>query len=291
MPNTPRELRSGCWTGSRTDAKLRSFSASRRNDPASHGPVEGAQMSTNRAKAATLMAAALLAVLPTAAVAQDTDNDPSTWVTTTDSWISAGTADASLTVTDVWLTRLDGFDRLTFETRGDGEAGWSIRYVGTPTSPESGATVPVTGGATLEVTLTGIVPPGDEPDGTTAFSSDLPGADGGAILEVVNDGSSAGQHTFFVGLDSQLPYRVVRVADPKGIVVDLVHAADAPDDVAEDADDDADDDAEEDVVPAGGVEAGWGGPATSPLGRATMLSGLLLLLLGARLFGCRARPE
>jgi hypothetical protein len=242
-------------------------------------------MSTNRAKAATLVAAVLLAVLPTGAFAQDTDDDPSTWVTTVDSWISAGTEDANLAVTDVWLTPLDGFDRLTFETRGDGEAGWSIGYVDIPMSAESGSTVPIAGDATLKVTLTGIALPG---------ANDLPGAGGGAILEVVNDGSSAGQHTFFVGLDTQLPYRVVRIDDPKGIVVDLVHAADAADDATEIADDDAtevaDDDAEEDVIPAGGVDAGWGGPATPPLGRASMLSGLLLLLLGARLIGRRARP-
>jgi hypothetical protein len=53
------------------------------------------------------MAAVLLSALPTAVLAQDAGNDPSTWVTTVDNWISAGTADAHLTVTDVWLSQRD----------------------------------------------------------------------------------------------------------------------------------------------------------------------------------------
>jgi hypothetical protein len=236
-------------------------------------------MPTNRALAATLLAAAVLALSPASATAQDDELDPSLWTTTVDRWISAGTEDARLTVTDVWLTPLDGFDRVLFETRGDGEAGWSIAYVAEPTSDGSSLAVPVAGAAALRVTLTGIALPGDEPDGAETFGADLAWPAGGAILEVINDGIFEGQHTFYIGLDEQLPYRVARLDDPKGVVIDLVHAADTaaqPDDQ---------------VVPAGGVDAGWGGSSTtSPIGLAIALGVLLLLAVDARIMLRRSPP-
>jgi hypothetical protein len=237
-------------------------------------------MPTNRALAATLLAVAVLALSPAAATAQEDDLDPSLWTTTVDRWISAGTEDARLTVTDVWLTTLDGFDRVTFETRGDGEAGWSVAYVEEAPDGASGA-------AALRVILAGIAQAGDEPDGAETFGADLTGPAGGAILEVINDGVLEGQHTFYIALDEQLPYRVVRMDDPKGVVIDLVHAADT----AAQPEDQPDDQIDERVVPAGGVDAGWGGSSTtSPIGLAIALGVLLLLAVDARIMLRRSRP-
>jgi hypothetical protein len=240
-------------------------------------------MPTNRALAATLLAVAVLALSPAAAPAQEDELDPLLWTTTVDRWISAGTEDARLTVTDVWLTPLDGFDRVTFETRGDGGAGWSIAYVDEAPDAASG---PARGAAALRVALNGIAPPGDEADGADGaetFGTDLGGPAGGVILEVINDGVLEGQHTFYIAVNDRLPYRVVRLDDPKRVVIDLVHAVD-PGAQPEDQPDDQ-------VVPAGGVDAGWGGSSTtSPIGPAIALGVLLLLAVDARIMLRRSRP-
>jgi hypothetical protein len=186
-----------------------------------------------------------------------------------------------LSVTDAWITVHEGFDRVVFETEGDGDAGWAVLYVEEPISDRSGLPVPVAGSSVLRLSLTGMVPPDGDPGDATAFEDDLPGLDDGIILEVVNDGVFEGQHTFFVGLDQHLPFRVLRVDEPKGIVLEVLHDADAESEV--DTDTDTETDTEADVeAPEGGVEAGFGGAAVgSPLGTALGLVGLLLLAIGA----------
>jgi hypothetical protein len=199
-------------------------------------------------------------------------------------WSSEG----PLTVTDVRISVQEGADRVVFETEGDGEAGWAVSYVDEAISDRSGLSVPVAGSAVLRISLTGIGPEGDLAD-AAAFEDDLPGLDDGIILEVVNDGVVEGQHTFFVGLDEQLPFRVVRVDEPKGIVLDVLRDADAGAAVGGDTDADAGTETDADTqtdadvqAPEGGVDAGFGGAAGgSPLGAAVGLAGLLLLATGA----------
>jgi hypothetical protein len=191
-------------------------------------------------------------------------------------WSSEG----PLTVTGARISVQEGFDRVVFETEGDGDAGWAVSYVDEAISDRSGRSVPVAGSAVLRLSLTGIGPDGDPAD-AAAFEDDLPGLDDGIILEVVNDGVFEGQHTFFVGLDEQLPFRVLRVDEPTGVVLDVLREADADADAETETDVGTGTDADV-PAPEGGVAAGFGGAAVgSPLGAAVGLVGLLLLGTGA----------
>jgi hypothetical protein len=242
------------------------------------------------AAASVVLMAVMLA--PSSAVAQETSEDPSAWVTTTDPWSGGQTADARLTVTSVWVTTHDGFDRIVFETEGDGEAGWAVEY---------GPPVRVTGAFALRVTITGTAPAGEGPAGAVPFADDVAGPAGGVVREIVSDAVLDGQHTFFVGLDGTLPYRVLRVDDPKGIVVDVVHGDATEADESAEAEVLPDDGTETDgtteeagasgAVPVGGVETGWGGLAAgSPLSTAVGLGGVALLVMGASLLVRRRSP-
>jgi hypothetical protein len=253
---------------------------------------EVAQVSRIRAVAAASVVLMAVMLPPASAVAQEGLEDPSAWVTTTDPWSGGQSADARLTVTTVWVTTHDGFDRIVFETQGDGEAGWAVEY---------GPPVRVTGAVALRVTLTGIAPPGEGLAGAVAFVGEVPGPAGGVVRQVVSDALLEGQHTFFVGLDGTLPYRVLRVDDPKGIVIDVVHgAATEADDSAEVevlADGATGEDAPTEeagasgAVPVGGVETGWGGLAAgSPISTAVGLGGVALLVMGASLLLRRRSP-
>jgi hypothetical protein len=210
----------------------------------------------------------------------------------TATWSSEG----PVTVTEARISVQEGFDRVVFETAGEGEAGWAVSYVDEAISDRSGLSVPVAGAAVLRLSLTGIGPDGDPAD-AAAFEGDLPGLDDGIILEVVNDGVFEGQHTFFVGLDEQLPFRVLRVDEPKGVVLDVLSDPDADAGAALGGDTDADAGSEVEAgtetdagtgidadvpAPEGGVDAGFGGAAVrSPLGAAVGFVGLLLLATGA----------
>jgi LPXTG-motif cell wall-anchored protein len=231
----------------------------------------------------------LMAVMlpPASAVAQEGLEDPSAWVTTTDPWSGGQSADARLTVTDVSVTSYDGFDRVVFRTEGDGEAGWSAEY---------GPPVRVTGAVALAVTITGLAPPGEGPTGADTFEGEVAGPADSVVLEVVSDVVADGRHTFFIGLDDTLLYRVVRIVEPKAIAIDFIRGASSDtEDRAEtevladgttdgDAAADEGSDTEADAVPVGGVETGWGGLATgSQLSISVALGGLLLLLLGTAL--------
>jgi hypothetical protein len=200
-------------------------------------------------------------------------------------WSSEG----ALTVTDASITVHDGFDRVVFEMEGDGDAGWAASYVDEAISDRDGLSVPVAGSSVLRISLTGIGASDGDVGGAAAFEDDLPGLDGGIILEVVNDGVFDGQHTFFVGLDQQLPFRLLRVDEPKGIVLDVLRDTDADPDAAVAPEVEADTEADVEA-PAGGVDAGFGGVVDgSPLATALRLGGLLLLAVGALSLAGRRR--
>jgi hypothetical protein len=232
--------------------------------------------------AATLAAAALLA-LPAGALAQDVAPLSGT-ASTADR--SAEPTGSLLTVTDVRVGTHDGFDRITFEIAGDGEPGWRVGYEDEPVGDASGLPVEVAGSTALRVVLVGMALPGDEAEGATTFLDDVAGPQGGIALEVVNDSIFEGHHTFFVGLDERVPFRLARLPDPTRVVIDLVHG-----EPAEEPDDDADEDeAEPTPVPEGGVEAGFGGAAIeTSLTTAVLLLGAGLLVVGAALL-LRRRP-
>jgi hypothetical protein len=215
-----------------------------------------------RAIAAALVAGAVLLPASTA-IAQDgttiLPGEPSTASQEAEPTVPA--PEGLVSVVDVRVGAHDGFDRLAFELVGDGAPGYRIAYTDEPVGDASGLPVEVVGATALQVTLIGVAIPGEEPGGATTFLDDVPGPDGGVILEVVNESLFEGYHTFFVGLDERLPFVVGRLDDPTRLVIDLVHATE---------------------VPSGGVEAGEGA-ATSPIGPIALGLGGLLMLVGVGL--------
>jgi hypothetical protein len=129
----------------------------------------------------------------------------------------------TLAVTDVRVATHDGFDRIVFETDGDGTPGWFAEYA-EATAQGSGEPVEVEGEVTLRVAITMVTLPPDLPDDLAPWDGErLDGPAGGVVLEVVEDTIFEGHHTFFVGLDDERPFLVERFDDPDRVVIDVLH--------------------------------------------------------------------
>jgi hypothetical protein len=141
---------------------------------------------------------------------------------------TTGPADAdgeagTLAVTDVRLASHEGFDRIVFETEGDGVPGWFVEH-GEATSQGSGAPVEVDGDANLRVAIDLVTLPPDLPDHLQVWEGErLDGPRGGVVAEVVEDTIFEGIHLFFVGLDRERGFVVDRLEDPDRVVVDVHH--------------------------------------------------------------------
>jgi hypothetical protein len=130
----------------------------------------------------------------------------------------------TLAVTDVRVATHDGFDRIVFELEGDGVAGWHVGYVDEPLAQGSGHPVDVEGEAVLAIAVRSVTLPPELPDEIEVWDRDvLTGAEGGVVVEVVNDTIFEGQHTLFAGLDAERPFLVERFEDPQRIVIDVFH--------------------------------------------------------------------
>ena len=136
--------------------------------------------------------------------------------------------DGRLVVTDVRVGTHDGFDRVTVELDGEGDAGWFTELTDQPTSQGSGEPIEFEGEVALWLAAQMITLPGDEPEGVdedARIDVDLtvPGPEGGVITEVVGDTLFEGIQTFAIGLDEERPYRIERFEDPERIVIDVLH--------------------------------------------------------------------
>jgi hypothetical protein len=67
-------------------------------------------------------------------------------------------------------------------------------------------------------------------------------------------------HSFFVGLDEERPFRVGWLEEPGRLVIDIVTETAAPDPPKEDPEPTTEDTDEKEDVPVGGVDTGFGGP-------------------------------
>jgi hypothetical protein len=166
-----------------------------------------------RAVAAASVALMAVVLVPAIAVAQEDPSPANDWGATTDPWSGGQSADARLTVTDVSVTRYDGFDRVVFRTEGDGEAGWAAEY---------GPPVRVTGAVALRSPSPVSLPRARVTTGAVHLRGRGRRPCGSVVLEVISDVVADGQHTFFIGLDETLPYRVVRIVEPKAIAIDFI---------------------------------------------------------------------
>jgi hypothetical protein len=123
------------------------------------------------------------------------------------------------------LTRLRagrhaGFDRVVFELNGPIPAYYSVRYVPVVRLDGSGAALRLRGAAFLEVVVR--APTHDQDyrpvPSPTRLRPDFP-----ALREVNAPGSYEGQTTAGIGVTSKVGFRVLELANPTRIVIDLAH--------------------------------------------------------------------
>ena len=124
---------------------------------------------------------------------------------------------------DIRTGRHTCFDRVVFEVDGP-VGGYSVAYVAAVTQDGSGATLPVPGGARLQVVLHH---PAHDASGVATYAGRPPAVDGYRTLRsVVHGGSFEGYTTVGVGTRARLPFRVSTHAGPGGhsrIVLDVAH--------------------------------------------------------------------
>ncbi|GAB6937379.1 AMIN-like domain-containing (lipo)protein [Isoptericola variabilis] len=136
-------------------------------------------------------------------------------------------ADAALVVTDVRVGRHDGFDRVVLDLEGTGAPGWSVQYVDAAADDGSGEPVAVDGDGVLQVRLSGMAMPGEDPDIAEYDGATLDPEGTDAVEEVVYRFWFEGYTTAFVGVDEPgLPFRVFALEDPARVVVDVRHPTD-----------------------------------------------------------------
>ena len=212
--------------------------------------------------AAPAQAAVDLPVVPVAGddVTGDTDGGgPATGTAPS----TGGASGGQVAFTDVRVGRDGDVERVVWEFAGPGSPGWMAEYTADPRQDGSGAPIPVTGDAALQVVITGVGIPTDVelPPGTTPYSAGpqlLSPASTSVVTEVFPGGTFEGQQLGVVGLDREVPFRVYRLDDPTRIVVEVVDdAAVGPT-----------------AIPAGDGSAGWNGPMALPAGLVLIVAAL-----------------
>ncbi|MCZ2859170.1 AMIN-like domain-containing (lipo)protein [Blastococcus sp. VKM Ac-2987] len=161
----------------------------------------------------------------TPAVASETDPATGGPAFRADTEPDTGTAsaDARVTVRDIRVETLDGFDRVVLEAAGEGAPGWDVRYVDEASAPGSGAAVEVAGDAVLQVQVTGAGYPYDTGVEEYFAPGPLTAEDAGAVTGVVFAATYEGVTTAFVGTEERRPFRVY-LEEPARVVVEVLHA-------------------------------------------------------------------
>lgn len=126
-----------------------------------------------------------------------------------------------LTVTNVRAADNGAFDRVVFDLGGSGTPGWRVEYVDQALDDGSGDPIDVTGGAVLQVRISGTGMPMDT--GVEEYAGAPVALSGTAIQEVVYRFVFEGYSTAFVGVAEQRPFRVFTLQDPLRLVVDVEH--------------------------------------------------------------------
>lgn len=135
----------------------------------------------------------------------------------------AGASD--LVLADVRVGVHAGFDRVTLEFSGDGQAGWFTELGDQAIEHGKGREFDVAGGAVLTVFANMLQFPPDIADGTSQWDGEPVAAPGDAqvLTEIVSANWFEGQHQLFLGLNEPVPYRIGRLDGPERIVIDLLH--------------------------------------------------------------------
>jgi hypothetical protein len=130
-------------------------------------------------------------------------------------------------VVNVRTGRHTCFDRMVIDLNGK-VAGYHVRYVDNVTQPGSGHTVPVRGGARLQVTVNA---PSYDANGNSTYNpanpNELSNVTGyQTFRQLVSAGSYEGYSDFGLGVRARLPFRVFTLDGPGGasrLVVDVAH--------------------------------------------------------------------
>lgn len=116
-----------------------------------------------------------------------------------------------------------GFDRVVFDLTGVGTVGWRVDYTDEPAQDGSGAPVDLAGDHVLAVRLQGMSLPGADETAYDPPQLLVPGTDLTVVTEVLRLTPFEGQVNAYVGVTSEQPFRVTRLADPERLVVDVAH--------------------------------------------------------------------
>lgn len=113
------------------------------------------------------------------------------------------------------------FDRLVFDIGdGSGEVGYDVRYVSKVTNPASGMTVPVAGGARLQITIHAPADRQYPAGGSSTYSG------WGSFRQVTWVSSLEGLTDVGLGVRARLPMRVFTLPQAAGgerLVIDVAH--------------------------------------------------------------------
>jgi LPXTG-motif cell wall-anchored protein len=126
----------------------------------------------------------------------------------------------SPTLVELRAGRHAGFDRVVFQLDGPIPSYYSVRYVPEVRLDGSGAPLQLRGAAFLEVVVRA---PTHDQDGRPLLTPTRLRPDFPALREVNAPASFEGQTTAGIGLASKVGFRVLELANPTRIVIDLAH--------------------------------------------------------------------
>lgn len=127
----------------------------------------------------------------------------------------------SRAVTGVRIATHETFDRVVFDTVGEGTVGWYTSYTTDPITPEFGEPVAYEGAIALDVNLTGVYLPSEIGEAYPPVGV-VPGT-GGVVVEVIHSLSFHQQSQFIIGLTEEVPYSIQILENPQRVVVDILH--------------------------------------------------------------------
>lgn len=185
-------------------------------------PEQRRTSGSTRTPAASPAASATASAQEPSAPAATSSSDAPPFVADT----SRDTGEASggpLTVVAVRVARQAGYDRVVFELAGrqGGVPGWRVEYDDAPSQDGSGDPVEVAGDATLVVRIEGAGYP-DDTGQQEARTASVP-KDARVVREVRLGAVFEGVYEAFIGVSAEKPFRVLRLADPARVVVDVRH--------------------------------------------------------------------
>lgn len=130
---------------------------------------------------------------------------------------------AAATVRAVRVGRHQGFDRIVFEFAG-GRPAYTIRPVTVARRGGSGAAIPVTGASALQIDLQAWTVDHETASYPLTFQPQGPLSPGYPMLRQVRYGGEfEGVSTFAAGLSARTGFRVLELANPTRLAIDVAH--------------------------------------------------------------------